>query len=79
MALEKELETYKCELPNLLTEEGKYAVIFGERVIGVYVSYEDALAVGYEKCGLKPFLVKKIEVIEQVQYFTRDLTPPCPT
>lgn len=79
MALEKELETFNRELPNLLAEEGKYAVIAGDQIMGVYVSYEDALKVGYEKCELKPFLVKKIQAIEQVQFFTRDLVFPCPT
>lgn len=79
MALETELETLKRELPNLLAEEGKYVVVAGDKIIGVYAAYEDALAVGYEKCGLKPFMVKKIQAIEQVQYFTRDLVFTCPT
>jgi len=79
MALEKELETFKRELPNLLAEEGKFVVISGDHVAGIYASYEDALKVGYEKCGLKPFLVKKIQAVEQVQYFSRDLAFPCRT
>lgn len=79
MALETEQETYRSELPNLLKDEGQYAVISGEKVVGIYASYEDALAIGYEKCGLKPFLVKKIQAIEQVQYISRDLTFPCHT
>ncbi|HEY3857001.1 MAG TPA: hypothetical protein VGO67_21670 [Verrucomicrobiae bacterium] len=79
MELEIELETYKRELPNLLKDEGHYAVVFGDKVVGTYVSYEDALAIGYEWCGLKPFLVKKIQAIEQVQYITRDLSFPCHT
>ncbi len=77
MELEKELETYRRELPNLLGSEGKFVVIDGEQIIGTFSSYEDALKIGYEKCGLKPFLVKKIQAIEQVQYFTRDLIS-CP-
>ena len=79
MALEKELETYKKELPNLLAEEGQYVVICGDEITGVYASYEDALKVGYDKCGLSPFLVKKIQAVEQVQYFSRDLDFPCRT
>jgi hypothetical protein len=79
MALEKELDVYARELPNLLAEEGKFAVICGEQVVGTYASYEDALKVGYEKCGLRPFLVKKIQSVEQVQYFSRDLAFPCRT
>ena len=81
MALEKELETFKRELPNLLAQEqeGKFVVICCDQVTGTYVSYADALQVGYEKCGLKPFLVKKIQAVEQVQYFSRDLDFSCRT
>jgi hypothetical protein len=79
MALEKELETFKRELPNLLRMEGRFAVICGDTITGVYVSYEDALKVGDEPCGLSPFLVKKIQAFEQVQYFTRDLDFACHT
>jgi hypothetical protein len=80
MALEKEIETYNRELPKLVDSEGKFVVIQGENVLGVFTSYEDALRIGYEKCGLKPFLVKKIQTIEQVQFFSRDLSfDPCLT
>jgi hypothetical protein len=79
MALEKELQTFDRELPNLLAEEGKFVVISGDQVVGIYVSYEDAIKVGYEKCGLKPFLVKRIQAVEQVQYFSRDLAFSCHT
>jgi len=79
MALEKEIETYNAQLPNLLADQGKFVVISGEKVIGTFVSYEDALKCGYEKCGLTPFLVKKIQALEQIQYFSRDLELSCPT
>jgi hypothetical protein len=80
MALEKEVETLKRELPNLLADEGKYVVVSGDKILGTYSAYEDALKVGYEKCGLKPFLVKKIQSVEQVQFFSRDLCfEPCRT
>ena len=78
MALEKELETFKRILPTLLGEEGKYVVISGEEIVGTFSAYDDALASGYEKCGLKPFLVKKIQAIEQIQYYSRDLAFTCP-
>jgi hypothetical protein len=73
MVLEKELETFQRELPNLLADEGKFAVVFGDQILGIYTSYEDALTIGYEKCGLKPFLVKEIRAIEQVRYFIREV------
>jgi len=75
MAPEREITTYGRELPNLLQHEGKFALIHGQEVAGVYASYEDALKVGYEKFGLEPFLVKRIQAVEQVQFFARDLDP----
>jgi hypothetical protein len=79
MALEKELETFKRELPNLLAQEGQFVVVSGDQIVGVYEAYQDALTAGYEKCGLTPFLVKKIQAVEQVRYFSRDLVVSCPT
>lgn len=72
-ALERELETYQRELPNLLANEGKYVVIHDEEVLGFYGTYEDALQAGYEKYGLKPFLVKQIQAVERALFFTRDV------
>jgi len=75
MPLEKEQATYARELPKLLVSAGKYVVIHGDAVAGVYDTYQDALQVGYEKFGLDPFLVKQIEATERVHCFTRDLGP----
>lgn len=79
MALERELATYAKEKSKMLAEEGKFAVIEGDAVIGIYTSYEDAVKVGYDKCGLRDFLVKKIESTETVHWFTRELHAPCPS
>ena len=79
MALEREMQAYERELKALLTQEGKFVVISGDQVLGVYSTYEDAIKVGYEKCGMAPFLVKKIQAVEQVQYFSRDLNFVCHT
>jgi hypothetical protein len=73
MALEKEQATYARELPRLSGSAGKFVVIHGDEVAGMYDTYDDALTVAYERFGLSPFLVKKIEVIETVHRFTRDL------
>lgn len=77
--LELELATYKKLLPTLLADEGKFALIVGDELIGVYGTYEDALKAGYEKVQLKPFLVKKISGAETVAYFSRDFSAPCHT
>jgi hypothetical protein len=78
MALEKETETYNRKLPELLANEGKFVLIHADEVAGVWDTYEDALRAGYAKYGLIPFMVKKIQSVEQVLRFSRDLTP-CPT
>jgi hypothetical protein len=75
MALEKEIETYKRELPSLLKDEGKFVVIHGDEVEGSYDTYEDALKIGYGKFGLKDFMVKKIQATERMLFFTRDICP----
>jgi hypothetical protein len=79
MSLEKELETYNNELQNLLSEEGKFVLIQGDKVIGTYTSYEDAIREGYRQFGLQPFLVKQIRAIEEAQLITRLLNIPCHT
>lgn len=75
MTLTKDIETYERELPNLLNDDGKFVLIEGDAVAGVYDTYEDALKAGYEKLGLNPFLVKQIQTAEQVQSFTRAVEP----
>ncbi|MBU2807573.1 hypothetical protein HF285_04660 [Acidithiobacillus ferrooxidans F221] len=71
--LERELATYEQMLPTLLADEGKYAVIHADDLIGIYESYADALKTGYERCGVDPFLVKRISQQEQIFFVSRDL------
>jgi hypothetical protein len=78
MTLERELQTYAERLPKLLADEGRYVLIHGGEVVGIFTAYEDALAAGYERCGLTPFLVKRISAVEPVHRFTRPLGL-CPT
>jgi hypothetical protein len=77
MALEKELETYRRELPNLLPQAGKFVLIFQETVAGTWETYRDALQEGYRLFGLKPFLVKQIQAVEFVHHVTWDIQPAC--
>ena len=67
-ALETEYPTYLNLLPRLAHEEGKFALIHHDDLAGVYETYQDALAAGYEKFGLKPFLVKQIAATESPTY-----------
>jgi hypothetical protein len=76
MAFEKELQTYHDHLPELLANEGKFVLIQGETVVPeAYATYEDALTAGYERFGLEPFFLRRIQRHEPVHYFNRDLKP----
>jgi len=77
--LKTELETYEKLLPILSEDEGRYVLISGSDLVSIYDSYADTVQVGYDKFGLKPFLVKRIAAIEQIHYFSRDLSLDCPT
>ncbi|MGE5566024.1 MAG: hypothetical protein ACM3YN_07720 [Parcubacteria group bacterium] len=71
--LTTELEHYRNILPSLKDQEGKFIVITGKDVLGIFDSYSDALKIGYQKVGLDPFLVKKISTDEVISYFSRDI------
>lgn len=71
MTLERELATYERELPNLLEHRGKYALIQGDDVIGIFDTFADALTVGYDRFKLEPFLAQPIEA-EPVDVLTPD-------
>jgi hypothetical protein len=76
MALERELETYLNRLPELKADhEGRFVLIQGDQVVDVFSSYDDALKAGYEKFGLNPFLVKKIQAVEQALFISRFADP----
>lgn len=74
MLLEQELKTYQQEKERLLLEsKGKFVLIKGDKIIGIYAAKEDALVEGYKRFGNTEFLVKEITEIEPVHFFTRPL------
>ena len=77
MPLEVEHATYAKHLSALLPQSGKYVVIGGQRIVGAYDTYDDAITVGYDTFGLTPFLVKQIGLVEPIHRFTRDFGPTC--
>ena len=77
MALERELETFKAKQAELAQHEGKYVLIGGDVVLGIYESHSDALNAGYAARKLEPFLVKKISAIETLANFSRDYRAEC--
>ena len=78
-ALTRELATYERLLPTISGDEGRFAAISGDELLGIFDTYADALTAGYQKFGLSPFLVKRISTIEFVSFFSRDLRYACHT
>ena len=71
-----ELETFRRELPTLLKEEsnnGLFALVGGESIAGLYMTFEAALSAGYDQFGLNPFLVREVTQREKPRYFSRNL------
>ena len=74
---EKELATYNEKLPELQRDSGKFVLIKGDKIEGIFDTYADALNVGYERFNLEPFFVKQIAPAEQILHFTRDIVSTC--
>ena len=75
MTLEVEWDHYLTLKPELIRDNqvGKHIVIKGTKVIGIKYSWEDALALAFEKVGVdEAVFVHKILVDEPVLHFTRD-------
>jgi len=79
MALEREIETYRRELPRLLADEGKHVLIHASQVLGVSPTRDEALLAGYERFDHGPFLVKRIQAHEQPFLLRHEILAQCPT
>lgn len=72
--LEAEVRTYNRLRDGLLVDAvGKFAVVSADRFLGAYDTYERALAVGYDKCGLAPFLVRQVRRNDEVEFSSHDV------
>jgi hypothetical protein len=58
----EELAAYHRKLPELLGDAGRFVLIKGDEVIGVFDSYQDAVTSGYERFELDLFFVKQIRL-----------------
>ena len=66
--LARELATYERQSPQWRAEhQGRYALVHGD-LVDCFQTYEDALKIGYERFGLRPFLIKEIQVVEQPRF-----------
>lgn len=63
--LDLELDTYQRHRNELLGKaEGKFVLIHGDRILGIFDSRNDAIRQGYQSVGNVPFLVKQIVKVE---------------
>lgn len=78
MALEREMETFRRELSDLLKTESnrdRFVLIKGDAVYGVWDTRNEAENAGWDRFGLfEQFLAKKITDHEEPVYFSRNLT-----
>ena len=77
MALEHESQVYRSNLMTMLgvneVNVGKYVVIRGDEILGIFPDYGAALEAGYRRCGLAPFLVRKLERNQTVMFLSREI------
>ena len=65
--LASEWATWERERPRLLDEhEGKWALIIGDTVAGVFAAESECLDAGERQCGDHPFLPKLIVAGEEL-------------
>lgn len=63
--LDTALDTFEEHRRELVREAaGKFALVYGTELVGVFDSDEEALAKGYESFGNVPFLVKEITEVD---------------
>lgn len=67
-ALREELGFFQSMRAQLLmAHEGKFVLIKGHELVGVFESQQQAYALGLEKLGNVPFLIKQVVREEPVQ------------
>lgn len=59
-----ELLTYRDNLKELLRDKGKYVLIKGRAVVGIYADEQEAIRTAIDRFGGEPVLVKQIAVKE---------------
>ena len=78
MSLERELDTYRQNLPELLADSGKFVLIHGRDVVGTFGTLDEALSAGYDRTLTEPFLVRQISGSEPMLTCSRRIRP-CPS
>ena len=67
MAFEVEIERYNELLPELLaSSKGKFVVIKGRELLGIFDSNDDAYEAGLESYGLSGFMLRPVRETQPV-------------
>ena len=70
-SLEKEIAFFEQHRANLVNEaNGKYALVKGESLVGIFETQDEAIRAGYRSFGNQPFLVKHIVLADIPLNFT---------
>lgn len=67
--LATELITYRDRLDELLQHEGRYVVIKGQEIAGIYADCRSAVEAAIAAYGPGPFLVKQVVEKEPIRTF----------
>ena len=74
MVLDREWETFQANLPALLEKEaGRYVLIHGDQIVGVWDTQDEAMEEGYRRFLLEPFMVHHIVADEKPIFVPREL------
>ena len=72
--LAQELGTYQANIDALLgAHEGKFILIYQDRIIGAFDNQMDAITRGYDELGNVPFLVKLVTKVDVPLSFVSNL------
>lgn len=74
----RDFETYRRELPNLLQQghAGRYAVIKGDQVLGIWDTIDDALQAADDRFGAEPVATFKINPLDIERFALMDARSP---
>lgn len=70
-SLADELTTYRDRLPELMRDEGKYVLIKGRDVVGIYPDRQRALVERFSRFKDRPALVMRIVEEEPILFINR--------
>jgi hypothetical protein len=75
LALRREIAAYRRELPRLLSQghEGRFVLIQGDLVIGLWDTFDEAYQAGRERFGLGAFLAQPVDARDLTRAFPPEL------